>query len=467
MALREFLLNIVVKGYIQANSFIKDGGLSTQFLKADGSIDSNTYLSSIPNLQQVTDVGATTTNPISITNGVNSLSLNSLTPSLRVISSTAWSRGYSAGSWDGTNDIGVATFGSYGNVSGMTYGYISSALTNSYSGADIKFKDGKVGINLTTSTSPLYNLHVNGDGAFLGLLTVNGGLSKTQGSTRVFDKVFQSYNNTTFTGIISIYFPQATISSTMFNVLIRVYGYQNKTLGELNVAFYKQNATTIHATSGIAGTSTSTDSFPTDVVKAGIDASGNVRINLGTSTTAWGQYLSYEVVKVETKFTGYSSDWSQGWTGDYLTAEPTDYATLVTLPVERIATRNWVATQIPGSQTLSLGANAGEISISGGNTISLPTLGRVGKPDADAESLVGFTSYVNSTGSTNYPNTVGGGFRYHRAAGTNWGAFDIWQTSTASGLTGPKFRFGNGVSSYSPWYTFASEEWVTDRKSVV
>ena len=41
--------NILASGSIQGSSIIKTGGLSTEFLKADGSIDSSTYLSSIPN----------------------------------------------------------------------------------------------------------------------------------------------------------------------------------------------------------------------------------------------------------------------------------------------------------------------------------------------------------------------------------------------------------------------------------
>ena len=40
--------NATVTGSITSGSFIKDGGTSSQFLKADGSVDSNTYLTSLP-----------------------------------------------------------------------------------------------------------------------------------------------------------------------------------------------------------------------------------------------------------------------------------------------------------------------------------------------------------------------------------------------------------------------------------
>lgn len=62
----------VTFGNVTGNSFIKSGGTSSQFLKADGSVDSSTYLTSYTEtdtLQSVTDRGATTTNDITIGDG--------------------------------------------------------------------------------------------------------------------------------------------------------------------------------------------------------------------------------------------------------------------------------------------------------------------------------------------------------------------------------------------------------------
>jgi hypothetical protein len=53
-------------GDTTAKSFIKTGGTSAQFLKADGSVDSTDYLSSVPTLQQVTEAGNSTDQPIYI-----------------------------------------------------------------------------------------------------------------------------------------------------------------------------------------------------------------------------------------------------------------------------------------------------------------------------------------------------------------------------------------------------------------
>lgn len=61
--------NILADGNITANSFIKSGGTSSQFLKADGSVDNNTYLTSIPTLQQVLTTGNASTVEAIISDG--------------------------------------------------------------------------------------------------------------------------------------------------------------------------------------------------------------------------------------------------------------------------------------------------------------------------------------------------------------------------------------------------------------
>jgi hypothetical protein len=48
--------NITTSGDITANSFVKSGGASSEFLKADGSVDSNTYLTAYTETQTLDDV---------------------------------------------------------------------------------------------------------------------------------------------------------------------------------------------------------------------------------------------------------------------------------------------------------------------------------------------------------------------------------------------------------------------------
>ena len=61
--------NLNVSGIVTATSFIKNGGASSEFLKADGSVDTSTYLTSYTETQTLDDVttlGNTTNNSIGI-----------------------------------------------------------------------------------------------------------------------------------------------------------------------------------------------------------------------------------------------------------------------------------------------------------------------------------------------------------------------------------------------------------------
>jgi hypothetical protein len=109
--------NAVVTGSTTANSFIKTGGTSSQFLKADGSLDSNTYITSeADTLDSVTDRGNSTTNSITV-NGltatsatVDSLEIqfglrdqtNSLGTSGQILTSTG-----TATDWKSTSELGL------------------------------------------------------------------------------------------------------------------------------------------------------------------------------------------------------------------------------------------------------------------------------------------------------------------------------------------------------------------------
>jgi hypothetical protein len=56
--------DLFVVGNFEANLIKKTGGTSSEFLKADGSVDSTAYLTTTPTLDQVTTAGNTTTNSI-------------------------------------------------------------------------------------------------------------------------------------------------------------------------------------------------------------------------------------------------------------------------------------------------------------------------------------------------------------------------------------------------------------------
>lgn len=111
-------------------------------------------------------------------------------------------------------------------------------------------------------------------------------------------------------------------------------------------------------------------------------------------------------------------------------------------------------------QTLSIGTTAGNIAISGGNSVSLNSLSGVEYTGSlnDFRSEVGpiLQAYVNTTGSTGWPSSLGGGILFKRAT-NNTGSFHIWRPQTNTGKL--HYILGAAATTLNPLQTFASEEW--------
>jgi Ca2+-binding RTX toxin-like protein len=129
-----------------------------------------------------------------------------------------------------------------------------------------------------------------------------GSTSRLENNCRVFNKVFQGFTGAAQTGILSLKFPQASTSATMFDVALKIYGYQARFLGNLRISFYKQTGTIIHPTGSKAVIECS-DTFPTNIINVGIDADGKVCINIGDSATVWNTYVAVEVESVVSHYT--------------------------------------------------------------------------------------------------------------------------------------------------------------------
>src|SRR5690606_3703336 len=147
---------------------------------------------------------------------------------------------------------------------------------------------------------------------------------------------------------------------------------------------------------------------------------------------------------------------SEGWVSN-------NYYTKTNLQTSGQSQVHWDnITNVPsglGVQTLSLGSNAGQISISGGNSVDLASVATsdYGGAFEDFTPNVGLWPYRATGGSSGYPGTTGGGIRFNRNLGNNSGSFDIFKAQGTS----PKLYYTVGLNG--PWeqYTFASEEWVS------
>ena len=153
--------NAVVTGSTTANSFIKTGGTSAQFLKADGSIDGNTYLtSSTDTLDSVTDRGNSTTNSITVngltatTATVDSLEIqfglrdqaNSLGTNGQMLTSTG-----TGTDWKSTSELGLI------DGSGTTNRLPKFTDADTIGNSTITDTGTKIGVN---NANPTYSLDV-------------------------------------------------------------------------------------------------------------------------------------------------------------------------------------------------------------------------------------------------------------------------------------------------------------------
>ena len=270
-----------------------------------------------------------------------------------------------------------------------------------------------------------------------------GSVSRVEGNTRIFNKVFQNYVNISQTGILSFKFPQATTAATMFDVTLKIYGYQNRFLGNIRVSFYKNNATSING-SGHKAVIECSDNFPTTALNVGIDANGNVRINIGESTTVWSTYLTVEVERVSASHSGYNFDWSKGWS-QTIEDDVSTYQSLLNIIPDIVATRSFIQNQnyfqannIIGQPVNSTTVATLDSYLPNGGVIS--GYGTAGWGGSDAPSWAsygGFIKFNDNNGLQLYYNNGHNSSTNHRLG----------------------FRTKNTSNGTTVWYEFATREW--------
>jgi hypothetical protein len=240
----------------------------------------------------------------------------------------------------------------------------------------------------------------------------SGSISKFENAMRVFNKVFQNTIIAAQTGILSLKFPQASTSATLFDVTIKIYNHENRSLGRIRVSFYKQSNTIVNPTIGAKAIIECSDTFPTNIVRVGIDNNNNVCINIGEISTLWSAYLNIEVERLQTSYTGGNSDWSKNWSGLIETVAPSvpdTYKYLVNIVPDVLATRSWTDSNLIGSIPKS--------------PITLGTL------DLNTLLTPGFynqSSDANATIERNYPITNAGALNVYKT--TNNGVAQEYTT---------------------------------------
>lgn len=132
-----------------SGSFIKNGGTSSQFLKADGSVDSNAYITGITKSMVTTALGYTP--PTSDTDTKNTAgSSNHTGQTMYIIGALS----------QASNAITYSNSGCYIGSDGLLYSGTYKVLYNS---TDFNVTDGQVGIG---TASPAYKFDVVGNAQF-------------------------------------------------------------------------------------------------------------------------------------------------------------------------------------------------------------------------------------------------------------------------------------------------------------
>ena len=153
----QILQDVDIDGDIEATSFVKTGGTSSQFLKADGSVDSNSYITSIGNTQrsdeEIRDVAAA-----QWVNGTNTTVVVD----------------------DAANTIKINTTGGSSGIDGSGTAKRFPKFTDSDTLADSNMFEaagGEIMINTTTEYSGLLNIYQTNTDPSLQLITNDAGSS--------------------------------------------------------------------------------------------------------------------------------------------------------------------------------------------------------------------------------------------------------------------------------------------------
>jgi hypothetical protein len=130
---------ITVSGVTTSTSFVKSGGTSSQFLKADGSVDSSSYLTSYTEtdtLNSVTNRGNSTSNGISV-GVVTATSVRDSSGNVRAIPQNAQTSAYILAASDVGKHVSITTGGVTVNASIFSAGDAVTIYNNSASNQTI------------------------------------------------------------------------------------------------------------------------------------------------------------------------------------------------------------------------------------------------------------------------------------------------------------------------------------------
>ena len=258
-------VNIVqVNGSIIATSLKKSGGIATEFLKADGSVDSNTYyLASNPNNYIPLTAISSTAFGLTYTNTTGVISLTAGFEIPTTTDTTNWDIAYLNRITSATAPLSITTnVISISQASGSTNGYLSSTDWTTF--------NNKSNTNGTVTsvggTGTVSGLTLTGTVTTSGSLTLGGTLSLTSGN------VTSALGYTPVTNARNL-----TINGTAYDLSADRSWTVSGTIGGLT-------------TNKIPKATSSTTLGDSNLIN---DASGN--LGLGVTPSAWNTFSAFQI----------------------------------------------------------------------------------------------------------------------------------------------------------------------------
>lgn len=141
--------------------------------------------------------------------------------------------------------------------------------------------------------------------------THNGGTGKMENGVWTYNNVTQHSYNSQHTGTIALKVPLYA-DNTMLTLDISIYGYGENYSGNIKISFYLYQGAVYGGTGNNVLINT-TQSFPSKIVRAGIDPSGKISICFGNNTSVWGSDFKIVVNRLTASYSGYNSAWNKDW----------------------------------------------------------------------------------------------------------------------------------------------------------
>jgi len=349
---------------ITAQSFIKSGGTSSQFLKADGTVDSNTYLTTGSATSTYLPLaGGTLTGALSGTSITGTSLVKSGGTSAQILAgdgsvitagtNITISGGTISASGGGSGVTSLSAIGSTANANGATitgsvlnlqpasasFGGVVTTGTQTFAGAKT--------FNTTLNASS--NITTNASVGFLNIASGGTAPSSLSGYSQLYFDSYQLKIRKSDNQTISLRYPASALTQTW----------------DLNVEGYITVQSTASLTTGSIMFVKSTGDLTQDNANFFWDNT-NKRLGIGTSTPSYGldfQSATASNALIQVTFTGYASVFLQAFNGNgYVGTSTNDAFNINTNNISRINITNAGVVKIvnlagTGSRTVLADAN--------------------------------------------------------------------------------------------------------------